>query len=42
MRGKKYIGCMLLFLTTFVKISGAASLFSVGVEEMPDSMKKDR
>lgn len=42
MRSKKYIGCMLLLLTTLVKTSGAASLFSVGVEEMPDSMKKDR
>lgn len=42
MRGKKYIGGMLLFLTTLVKASGTTSLFSVGVEEMPDSMKKDR
>lgn len=39
---KKYIGCMLLFLTTLVKVTGSASLFSVGVEEMPDSMKKNR
>ncbi len=42
MRGKKYIGFMLLLLTTLVKTSGSASLFSVGVEEMPDSMKKNR
>ena len=39
---KKYIGCMLLLLTTLVKVSGSASLFSVGVEEMPESMKRDR
>ncbi|WP_302671589.1 hypothetical protein [uncultured Clostridium sp.] len=42
MRGKKYIGCMLVFLTTLVKTAGAASIFSVGVEEMPESMKRER
>ena len=42
MRGKKYIGCLLLLLTTMVKTSGTASFFSVGVEEMPESMKKGR
>ncbi|SCI75782.1 Uncharacterised protein [uncultured Clostridium sp.] len=42
MRGKKYIGFMLLFLTTMVKMSGTASIFSVGIEEMPESMKKNR
>lgn len=42
MRVKKYIGCLLLLLTTIVKTSGSASIFSVGVEEMPESMKKNR
>lgn len=42
MRGKKYIGCILLFITTLVKTGGAASIFSVGVEDMPESMKRER
>lgn len=42
MKLKKYVGCLLLMLATFVSTSGTASILSVGVEDMPQSMKDKR
>ena len=38
---RKNIGSLILLLATVV-ISGSASMFGIGVEDMPDSMKNKR
>ena len=42
MKMKKYLGSFALFLVAVVNNAGTASLLTVGVEEMPESMKKLR
>lgn len=42
MKIKKYIGSFALFLATIVIRSSSASTLLVGVEEMPESIKKVR
>ncbi len=42
MKLKKQIGCFLLMLAAIVSTSGNASILSVGVEDMPQSMKNKR
>lgn len=39
MKMKKYLGCFILMLTSVMINSGTASVLTVGVEEMPESMK---
>ncbi|EKY23312.1 hypothetical protein [Clostridium celatum] len=39
MKLKKYLGCFILMLTSVMINSGTASLLTIGVEEIPDSMK---
>lgn len=39
MKMKKYIGAFILMLTAVMINTGAASLLTVGAEEMPESMK---
>ena len=42
MKFKKYLGSFALLLTALLTTAGTASLFTVWVEEMPESMKKLR
>lgn len=42
MKMKKYLGTFALFLAAVLTNVGTASLLTVGVEEMPESMKKLR
>ena len=42
MRLKKHVGAMLLLLVTIVSNTGAASLWGIGLEDMPDSLKEKR
>ena len=39
MKLKKYLGCFILMLTSVMINSGTASLLTIGVEEILDSMK---
>lgn len=42
MKMKKYLGTFALFLVAVLTNTGTTSLLTVGVEEMPESMKKLR
>lgn len=42
MRIKKYLGAFVLFLSAIIVNSAPASTLLVGVEEMPESIKKLR
>lgn len=42
MKLKKHIGVLLLMLVTIVSTGGRASAAGIGLEEMPDSLKKLR
>lgn len=39
---KKYLGTLMLMLTTVFITSNPSSLLTIGVEEMPESIKKMR
>ncbi|WP_279325757.1 hypothetical protein [Clostridium sp. 1001271B_151109_B4] len=39
---KRMVASCLLFISTLLVGSGAASVLTIGVEEMPDSIKKLR
>ncbi len=38
----KYIGGFFLALCSLIVITGAASMFGIGIEDMPESIKKQR
>ena len=42
MKLKKTFGKIMLSLTKIISTSAPASTFSIGVEEMPESMKRNR
>lgn len=42
MKVKKYLGTFALFLATVLINVSPASFFAIGVEEMPESLKKLR
>lgn len=42
MKLKKHIGSLLLMMAAIISTSGTASILSVGVEDMPKSMKDKR
>lgn len=42
MKIKKNVGNLLLLLSTIFTLGGVTSMFGVGAEEMPESMKKSR
>lgn len=42
MKFKKYLGSFALLLTAIITTTGTASLLTVGIEEMPESIKKLR
>lgn len=42
MKLKKYLGSFVLMLSVIIANTGNASLAAIGVEEMPESMKKSR
>ena len=42
MKLKKYLGSFVLMLSVFLANVGNASIAAIGVEEMPESIKKSR
>lgn len=42
MKLKKYLGSFILMLSVFVVNAGNASIAAIGIEEMPESIKKSR